>query len=210
MTDTIRIPLGPSGRPVAWAIIDMEDYERLVIHRWYLAGRGYAFRTKAGKSVFMHREVLGFPESEDINHINGDQLDNRRANLEACSHAHNCQVGGRATVLPMRDQIRELRLDGWTNVAIAAHLGINDRSVIKYARDLPKAPSPNLIWTRERLVEVVQDFHAEHGRLPSQKEFDGKEGRPWFSCVYRVFPGGVAELREAAGFGRVDLRRTAA
>jgi len=210
VTETIRIPLGPSGSPVAWTTVDLVDYERLIIHRWYLSGRGYAFRAVSGKSTFMHREVLGFPDSEDVDHINRDKLDNRRANLEACTHAHNVRVGRGATVLPKRERIRELRLDGWQNQAIADELGITVANVSKYASDLPKAPDNRIVWTRERLIGAVRDFHGAHGRVPSQVEFDGKNGMPWFSVVYRRFPGGVLELREAAGFGRVDLRSAVA
>ncbi|MCR4341889.1 MAG: hypothetical protein NUW01_18590 [Gemmatimonadaceae bacterium] len=209
MSKTIRIPVGPSGKPVAWTTVDASDYERLIIHRWYLSGRGYPFRPSDG-GVFIHREVLDFPDSDDIHNINGDKLDNRRANLEACTHAHNVQLGARATVRPLRERICELRLDGWFNDAIADELGISTASVVKYAKHLPKAPQPDKMkWTPERLIEVVRRFHAEHGRVPSQAEFDGKNGMPWFTTVYRRFPGGVLDLREAAGFGRVDFRSAA-
>lgn len=205
---TIRIPVGPSGSVVAWATVDLQDYERLIVHRWYLAGRGYAFRTLGGKSVFMHREVLDFPDSEDIDHVNDDKLDNRRENLLACTHAYNVQVGAKSTVLPMRDRIRELRLDGWQNQAIADELGIGVQSVTKYAKDLPVVPK--IEWTRDRLVSVIREFHDIHGRVPTGRELDGTNGLPWFTYIYRVFPGGMLELREAAGFGSIDLRKAAA
>lgn len=206
MTETIRIPLGPSGKPVAWTTVDLADYDRLIIHRWYLSGRGYAFRTTPdGKSTFMHREVLDFPDSEDVHHRNDDKLDNRRANLEACTHEHNVREGAAASVYPLRERIRELRLDGWTSRAIAGELGINATSVSKYAHHLPKAPHPSLTWTPERLIAFVEDFHAEHGRTPRQTDLNGKDGRPWFPTVYRRF-NNLRALIEAAGFEYVDGR----
>lgn len=205
MTDTIRLPVGPSGKPVAWATIDLTDYERIIIHRWYLSARGYAFRPSTGKSVFLHREVLGFPISEDIHHRNDDKLDNRRENLEACTHAHNVQLGAAAPVFQIRERICELRLNGWTNQAIATELGISCRSVSRYASHLPRVPHPNLLWTRERLIEVVQRFHVEHGRLPGQRDFDGKNGLPRFTTIYRQFAG-MRDFIEAAGFEYVDGR----
>lgn len=207
MTDTIRIPVGPSGAVVAWATVDVEDYERLIAHRWYLAGRGYAFRTLNGRSVFMHRDVLDFPDSESVNHINGDQLDNRRENLEACTQRHNAQVGPHATVFQQRDRIRELRLDGWTAKAIAAEIGTTPASVYKYVSDLPTPLRESKVeWTRERLIASLQSFVSEHGRFPGNADWNGKNGHPWWSTVYRRFDGGLIELRECAGFGRVDLR----
>jgi hypothetical protein len=209
VTETIRIPLGPSGKPVAWSTIDLDMYEQIIAHRWYLAGRGYAFRTNNGRSIFLHREIVGFVESESIDHINGDQLDNRRANLRPCTQRENSLAGKSATVYPMVEQIRELRLDGWTNDAIAEHLGISTASVAKYAKDLPRAPHPSLVWTRDRIADFFRDFHAEHGRLPSQSELNGQDGRPWFPVIYRQFSS-VMEARAYAGFGAVDFRKAAA
>ena len=37
----------------------------------------------------MHRVVLGAQDGQQIDHINGDNLDNRRANLRFCSNAQN-------------------------------------------------------------------------------------------------------------------------
>lgn len=210
MTETIRIPLGPSGTPVAWATVDLADYERLIIHRWYLSGRGYAFRTSGGRSVFMHREVLEFPDSEDINHINDDQLDNRRANLEACTHTENVRAGKNANAFAQRERISELRSAGWLNGEIAGELGISESAVVRYAKHLPSpAGKRKTKWTAESLVAAVLKFHDEHGRVPGTKDFNGKNGLPIFTQIYRTFPSVVA-LREAAGLGAIDFRKTAA
>lgn len=139
MTDAIRIPVGRAGQPEAWATVSLVDYERLIIHRWYMGGRGYAFRTKKNRSILMHREVLGFPDSEAVNHINGDKLDNRRVNLEACTHQHNVLAGSTATVYPQRDTIRALRIAGWGNQRIADELGIGVATVARGGqRDPPR------------------------------------------------------------------------
>lgn len=95
MNESIRIPLGKSGEPAGWAVVDLDDYERIAIYHWYLSGRGYAFRSSGRKSVFMHRQILNFPLEESINHRNGDQLDNRKENLEACSQLDNTRVNKR-------------------------------------------------------------------------------------------------------------------
>ena len=41
------------------------------------------------KKVFMHRLVLGYREGLDVDHINGNGLDNRKCNLRICSHSKN-------------------------------------------------------------------------------------------------------------------------
>lgn len=40
------------------------------------------------KGFYFHREILGFPTGE-IDHKNGDGLDNRRENLRVCSRLEN-------------------------------------------------------------------------------------------------------------------------
>lgn len=89
----MRIPL-TRGK---YAIVDVEDYERLSRYKWYACegGRGfYAVRSGTpvkGKrrSVKMHREVLRMPDGLIIDHINHNGLDNRKSNLRAASPAQN-------------------------------------------------------------------------------------------------------------------------
>ena len=72
----------------ATAIVDDEDYDRLMEHAWELnpEGLGYAIRKGSKRrgeprTVQMHREVLRVSEGMQIDHINGNGLDNRKQNL---------------------------------------------------------------------------------------------------------------------------------
>lgn len=71
-----------AGEIVARARVDAVDYERLSAHRWCWDGR-YPRRNVGGYSIRMHRELLGLGRGDPRqgDHINGDRLDNRRANL---------------------------------------------------------------------------------------------------------------------------------
>lgn len=76
------------------AIVDDEDYERVVQWRWCYQ-RGYVVRSRRThedwprRSISLHRYILGDPEGLQIDHINGDRLDNRRANLRIATSTQN-------------------------------------------------------------------------------------------------------------------------
>jgi len=74
-----------------YAIVDEDDYEYLSKFRWRYAA-GYAVRfckESSNRSMSMHREIMGCPENLFVDHINGNGLDNRKANLRICSHKQN-------------------------------------------------------------------------------------------------------------------------
>lgn len=85
-----------------YAYVDEEDYERVSAFKWYASveGRGtkvYAVRWvtdgKKRTKIRMHRFVLGLsPRCIDglvVDHVNGDSLDNTKANLEVITQTEN-------------------------------------------------------------------------------------------------------------------------
>jgi hypothetical protein len=84
-----RIPLTQNK----FAIVDVEDYEKLSVGRWHLfEGKKnfYAVRTEGRKNVFMHRRIMRSPSNCIVDHINRNGLDNRKANLRIVSNMQNC------------------------------------------------------------------------------------------------------------------------
>lgn len=74
-------------------IVDKADYEMLRHLSWHVTAKGYARHCEryldTSRSVAMHRMIM-LPESgQEVDHINGDRLDNRRCNLRLCSRAEN-------------------------------------------------------------------------------------------------------------------------
>ena len=80
------IPVG-HGR---FATVDADDFERLSGLCWHVGAGGYVMTWLAGRrKEYMHRIVLNTPAGFATDHINRDQLDNRKANLRTCAQQQN-------------------------------------------------------------------------------------------------------------------------
>lgn len=80
----------------AYIKVDAGDYDWLSKWSWNLSSvNGYARRTvrsKTGKhtTLYMHRLIMNtIGNNVEVDHINGDHLDNRRLNLRVCSRYEN-------------------------------------------------------------------------------------------------------------------------
>ena len=79
------------------ALVDQEDLHFFEGVTWTIRVSGstaYVQRCihQDGKYVgfeLLHRLISGCPEGKVVDHINGNGLDNRKANLRVCSHAEN-------------------------------------------------------------------------------------------------------------------------
>lgn len=76
------------------AIVDSEDYARLVSMPWpwrakYAKGQWYAVTRFNGRDIGMHNLLMIAPPDYEIDHKNGNGLDNRRENLRIATHAQN-------------------------------------------------------------------------------------------------------------------------
>jgi hypothetical protein len=68
------------------AKIDLDDVAMVEKHGWSLDTAGYAAAVINGKMIRLHRYLMNFPPAPNVvDHINRDNLDNRRANLRICS-----------------------------------------------------------------------------------------------------------------------------
>src|SRR3989304_1418521 len=76
-----------------FAIVDDRDFEHIKTYKWHtgLGRNGYsrAETIIKRKVVRMHSLIVGKKEGYEVDHINGDALDNRRCNLRFCKHRGN-------------------------------------------------------------------------------------------------------------------------
>lgn len=80
------------------ALVDDEDFERLDQYKWHVlfnnSNKFYALRTSSmvnGKrfKILMHREIINAPKNIQVDHRNGNGLDNRKENLRLCTNQQN-------------------------------------------------------------------------------------------------------------------------
>jgi hypothetical protein len=96
IVDTRKIPL--ADKPGTFALVDYADAVWLEQWTWYSSVRGYPRRNAIGTadtaSTLMQRVILEFYGHDlmglDVDHINGNPLDNRKCNLRVVSHQENC------------------------------------------------------------------------------------------------------------------------
>ena len=76
-------------------LIDDSDYLATANHKWYCTRNCQTYYVTAsnlvnGKRLMLHRYLLGVTDRKvQIDHINGNGLDNRRMNLRFCSTSEN-------------------------------------------------------------------------------------------------------------------------
>jgi len=79
------------------AIVDDNDFDELNKYKWYTKHQCrnyYVVRhhpLNHGRLIWMHRIIMGDNHGMDIDHINGNGLDNRKINLRFCTRSQNNQ-----------------------------------------------------------------------------------------------------------------------
>lgn len=93
------VPLRGKHGAGRFAVVDDEDAERVLAFGWYLSIDGYPMRCRrkgetgagTGRLISLHRFVYSAVDdgARDVDHVDGDKLDNRRANLRGATHSQN-------------------------------------------------------------------------------------------------------------------------
>jgi hypothetical protein len=82
-TTSIELPCG------AVALIDTADNLLACGFGWRKIGNGYVQASRGDFTIYLHRLIAGAGPKDYVDHINGDPLDNRSANLRLCNASQN-------------------------------------------------------------------------------------------------------------------------
>lgn len=70
-------------------MVDDEDYAILSRYSWSLDRKGYAKTSAFGTTIKMHRFLLNAPKNKQVDHIDGNPLNNQKENLRLCNNSQN-------------------------------------------------------------------------------------------------------------------------
>jgi hypothetical protein len=80
------------------AIVDDDDYEELMKYKWcarrgssgfWVAIRNTSIGEGRPRQIQMHRQILDAPKHMEVDHANGNTLDNRRRNIRLATRSQN-------------------------------------------------------------------------------------------------------------------------
>lgn len=70
-------------------LYSIEDYELLSQYDWAVNNKGYAVCYTCNMTILSHRLITNCPKGLQVDHINGNRLDNRRENLRIVTSQQN-------------------------------------------------------------------------------------------------------------------------
>lgn len=71
-----------------FAVIDLDDFDKVAGWKWYKDRKGYAVNHKAQK---MHHLIIGKREGFEVDHENRQKADNRKSNLRFVTASQNAR-----------------------------------------------------------------------------------------------------------------------
>lgn len=143
------------------AVIDTVDIPLVEGWNWAALvsyGRStYAFHTSnrpVRKSIYLHRVIMGEPDGMEVDHINGNGLDNRRSNLRLATSSQNKHNTG-----PRKNSTSGFKGVTWDKANSKWQAQITLHGKVK---KLGRFPTPEEAY--EAYCKASGELHGEFGR----------------------------------------------
>lgn len=145
-------------------LVDDEDFDKVNQHKWYAheaPSTCYARHDFSRKNkVYMHRFILGLDKNDkyDVDHIDGDGLNNQKNNLRKSLHYQNC----------CNQKLNIRNTTGYKGVCYF------DKKYIAYIQVNKKRKTLGYYDSLEEAAKVYDEaakkYHKEFARLNFKKE----------------------------------------
>lgn len=161
---TVRIPLSSRKHPNLFAIVDEEDAPRILQFTWHIEHSTnrvrYARRIAhlpdgTQRSIRMHRFIANAGQHESVDHINGNGLDNRRANLRVANKSQN----GINAAFPVTNT------SGYKGVSFCARTGKWHAKIEHYKKSIFLGSFDTSEAAASAYDEMAREIHGEFARL---------------------------------------------
>lgn len=158
--ETVTIDISTKKHPNVFAKCDLADFDKVLDGRskWIarLESNGKLYVYRKHQSQTMHRLLMGFPgDGKEVDHINGDSLDNRSKNLRVVTNYEN----RRNTKISSRNRTGVVGVMFKNNryIATAVDRDGKQRHIGAY-RTLEEAANAR------KQAEIKYGYHENHGR----------------------------------------------
>lgn len=144
-------------------LIDEEDYEKVMRFSWFVdktnlnQGLIYFCHGTTSEKMRLHRYILGCIKNDknEVDHKNGNTLDNRKQNLRVCSHSQNSKNAKRS-----KNNKTGYKGVSWhkRDCCYQARIGVNMKRVHLGYYNTPEE-------AYAAYCEASKKYHGEYGRV---------------------------------------------
>ena len=150
---------------VGEALISSDMFYLVKDFKWHLSNYGYA-RTGGGSknNRLMHKLLFKTPEGLDIDHINGNRLDNRKENIRFCTRSQN-NMNSKLKWKHTKSNMKGVCFDKKRNI-YRAYIKINGKQIFGgYFKKEADAIDARIVLESKYFKEYARDYEANAQRI---------------------------------------------